>query len=171
MTQAIAIPEAPLLPGPDGIIDFTEAHPPVRFRIDSDIFTVIPGLPALAMLRFAQLANQQQEDNDPDAARDIFERMFRLILTADCVDTFLDRMSDSELAKPEPQPITIWQVQRITPWVLEQLGLRPTEPSGSSSDGSANPESGPSSTVNAPLPASTSAIYPFPNSSTTATGS
>jgi hypothetical protein len=171
-TQVIAAPEATLLPGPDGVVDFTEAHPPVRFRIDADIFTVIPGLPALAMLRFAQLANRQQEDsNDPEAMRDIFEQMFRLILTADCADTFLSRMSDDELSKPEPHPITIWQVQRITPWVLEQLGLRPIEPSDSSSDGSFNPESGLNSTASAPPPGSTSAVYPFPSSSTSAIGS
>jgi hypothetical protein len=147
----------------DGILDFTDPMPPARFRIGDDVFEVVPGLPALSFMEFSDLAGQQIEE--PGEARDMFQRMFRLVLVEDSAERFIARLEDRH------RPITIMQVQKVIPFVMEQLGLRPTEPSEPSSNGSDGQASGPNSTESAPLPESDSAVYPFPTSSTTSTGS
>lgn len=163
MTNATALAGLDGITGADGIMDFTDPTPPVRFRVGEDVFEIVPGLPAVSFMEFADLAGQQIEQ--PDEARDMFHRMFRLVLVDESAERFVRRIEDKH------NPITIWQVQKIIPFVLEQLGLRPTEPSDSSPDGSDGQVSGPNSTENAPLPVSTSVVYPFPPSSTTPTGS
>jgi hypothetical protein len=136
-------------PGAD-IMDFSAPKNVSYFTIDQDVFELVPGVPAITLMEFAQLSEQVGETNDPAKAKDMFMQMFTLVLTDRSAQRLLDRMA-SKL-----EPVTMDQVEKIIPYVLEKVGLRPTGQSGSSSDTPATPASGPSSTENAPPTESTS---------------
>jgi hypothetical protein len=157
-----ASPPPMIVPGPDGIVDFTRPALPVRFRVDDDVFSLLPSLPALQMLEFAELQDAQARDEIP--AGDMFRKIFQLVLTEDSAALFIARMSD------RVKPISVEQVSDIMPWIMEQYGMRPIPPSSSSSDISSIPESGANSTANAQPTASTSGLYPSLVSSTSPTG-
>src|SRR6266566_1896438 len=129
-----------LSPNDPEIKDFTEAvH--VRFRIDDDVFYGVTGIPAMDLMRFGSMFEGLTEANiakNPDA----FGEIFNLILRKASADTFLARMSDKE------KPITLGQAMKVLPWLMEEYGMRPTQPSSSSSDGQESRDDGTSLTAN-----------------------
>jgi hypothetical protein len=138
-----------LTPSDEEITDFTE-YVHVKFRIDNDVFNGVSNIPAMSLIEFATMFDGMSENDlisDPKA----FDRMFHLVLEDESANRFFFRMGDKK------EPISMTQVMRIMPWIMEKYGMRPTEPSSNSSDGSANPDDGMSSTVNAQLTAQTSA--------------
>jgi hypothetical protein len=138
-----------LSPSDEEIKDFTE-HVHVKFRIDADVFVGVSNIPALHLMEFAATFDGITESammQDPEA----FGRIFHLVLVSDSADRFFERMGSRD------EPISMVQVMNVMPWIMEQYGMRPTEPSGTSSNGSENPGGGTNSTVNgqlvAPIPA------------------
>lgn len=130
-----------LSPSDTEIQDFTE-HVNVKFRIDDDIFVGVPNIPANDLMAFAKLFDGMSESdviNDPKA----FNDMFALVLTEPSRARFVERMGS------KTEPISMTQVMKIMPWIMEQYGMRPTSPSPSSSDGSPSQGDGTSSTESA----------------------
>ncbi len=132
MTQVVS-------PSDTEIQDFTEVVN-VRFRIDDDVFTGVPNIPAHDLMEFGKLFDGLTESDivaDPKA----FDQMFRLVLNENSAEVFLSRMSDKK------KPISMPQIMKIMPWLMEQYGMRPTEPSSNSSSGQPNLGDGTSSTA------------------------
>jgi hypothetical protein len=141
-----------LSPNDDGIRDFT-SHVNVKFRIDDDVFTGVVGIPANDLMHFGSLFDGVS-DSDLADKPDAFKQMFELILDHASAMVFIARMSD------KTKPITLTQIMDVLPWLMEQYGMRPSQPSSESSSGSANPDDGTSLTGSASATASTSSDFP-----------
>lgn len=125
----------------NGMADFSaEVAEEKKFSMDGDVFYLAPDLAAGLLMEFTAKYNTLTElpfsEQQP-----AFEEMFRLVMRKDSADLFMERMVSAD------KPIGLKQLNKVMPWMLEQYGLRPTEPSENSSDGQPNPESGTSSTV------------------------
>lgn len=133
------------------IMDFSHGEQ-LKFRIDEDEFLALRDIPAAAMLEFMGKADGLNEDNMTMA--DI-EQMVRLLLVPSSADRFVERLTDMD------NPIGMTTLNKVLPWLMEEMGLRPTEPSEDSSDGSKkSPDVGMNSEVNVPSVASISSPYP-----------
>jgi hypothetical protein len=144
----------------DNIKDFSAPPKKIQFRITPDVFDCVTDLPVLSLIDFAVLVDQVDTNSLSDHAKDLFIDMFNLVLLDTSAERFVERMRDKN------NPISMTQVQEILPWVMEQYGMRPTQPSDNSSDGSPTQESGQNSTESAPAVVSTSELSPFLASST-----
>jgi hypothetical protein len=134
MTQVVS-------PSDEEIIDFTE-HINVKFRIDDDVFIGKKNIPALSLIEFGTMFDGLTE-SDLMKDSESFNRMFSLVLQKQSAARFFERMGSDD------EPIAMTQVMRIIPWIMEKYGMRPTEPSSNSSNGSQNLGDGTSSTVSA----------------------
>lgn len=137
-----------------GIMDFTEERREIRFRVGEDVFDCLPDLPVLALIDFATQQDKIAEAEISPEMKQMFIDLFRIVLTEESAGRFIARMED------RANPIGMKVLNRLMPWIMEQYGMRPTEPSGSSSPGQLTPGSGQNSTVNQPPAASTSVAYP-----------
>lgn len=157
MTQTIEVPT-------DSMKDFTTEQKPVKFNIDKadgtkDIFEGISDLPALLLVEFAGMTETLSQSSISDQPK-VFKTLFELVLTEDSAARFIGRMKDKK------NPISLTQITEIMPWIMEQYGMRPTQPSSNSSAGSESQDGGTSLTENAPQPALTSVPSPASDSST-----
>lgn len=143
MTSAQEVPITP------DMQDFSESIGERHFVINGEVYTIVQDLPALTLLNFAEKYDQFQTGNTDDYG-ELITSIIRMILEPDSAELFIKRMQDSS------KPIGLKSVRRVLPWVMEQIGLRPTEPSENSSDGSTNPELGTNSPENALPEGSTS---------------
>lgn len=130
------------------ITDFTEEQRRIPFRIYDQVYECAPDLPALVLIEFAAMAEKAGSSGSTfdDSMKSLFVDMFQMVLTEESAERFIAGMRDKQ------HPITLTMVMKLMPWVLEQFGMRPTEPSDSSSGGSPTPTSGLNSTASAPLP-------------------
>lgn len=142
------------------IMDFTVHRKRIRFRVDPDTFECVPELPVMNLLDFAAMNEKISEarSSDVDGAKKMFHDMFDLVLIDEDVPRFLARLADKR------NPIGIEQMQDIINHVMEKYGMRPTEPSDSSPDGSQIPDGGPSSTESSSAAESTSNVLQYPGS-------
>jgi hypothetical protein len=162
-------------PAPD-VMNFGEPPKQIQFAVGDDLFECPSSLPILTLIDVAESADSIENTRIADM-RPLFKRLFGMLLVPESAQRFMTRMGDrtcrqcgftdakfdmiscpecdTPLAPPPADPIGIGVVNRVIPWVMEQYGLRPTEPSGDSSDGQPSPPSGPNSTENAQLAAST----------------
>lgn len=119
--------------------DFTRARERIEFVIDGDLFEAAPALPGKTLTefakRFADIA-----DTDLSDRLDVFADALGMVLLPDSAALFTKRFED--LANP----IELDQASEVIMWLLEQYGLRPTQPSSPSSSGPLSPASGTSST-------------------------
>lgn len=118
------------------IKDFSRPIEPHPFRINEDIFSIIPSIPLGLVSDVMSAVRNVRTDgtNDLKGQMDALEVVFKILLTDDCVDKFVARLS-SKLA-----PIDQHQLMDIVTWALEKYGLRPTQPSETSSLGSGDQE-------------------------------
>jgi hypothetical protein len=107
-------------------------------------------LPGDVFAEFVTLYNSTAETETYQQQHDLLKRALELALMPDSWERFAARLSD------KTRPIDDDQMSDVVLWLLEQYGLRPTEPSSPSSDGPASPESGTSSTENSQPEESTS---------------
>jgi hypothetical protein len=140
--------------------DFTQKPRVVEFKIDDDVFRGKPVLPAQTMVDFSVAA--EKFDVKSATAQQGFESMLgalEMVLMADSFKRFKHRMQDPEKlaeearaagqAAPEPFiPIGLDQIPSIVEYLMEEYGMRPTEPSEESSDGPSSLAPGTSSTEN-----------------------
>lgn len=126
---------------PDGAADFTRRKPRPTFRIGRERFEGKVEVPALAMMRFslrqqalAKAAGGDSDDISEDSLNAMTD-MIRLMLRKESADRFaaaMDGDSDDENATV----IGIDTFNQVLQWLMGEYGMRPTEPSSDSSDGS-----------------------------------
>jgi len=157
------------------IRDFTVRRPPIQFRIDDDVFKAPNVLSPVTLKEIADLHGSLGNIDDlvKDAGRsiDLVADMFGLLLPGSSGRRFKQRlMSQGREADPadgrpeaDPTPIDL-QLQALPAlyYLLEQYGMRPTQPSSPSPDGSTG---GQTSTPNA---GTSSTDGPSPSESTIA---
>lgn len=125
--------------------DFTEPGKKIEFKIDDDVFYGVSDLPAFSVLDFsAALDAPELITQDPAKAAQMFTDLIKMVLEPDSAELMFARMRNSG------KPIGIGTIKQLIPWLLEQYGLRPTQPSEESSGGSENQEYGMNLTVNLP---------------------
>lgn len=121
--------------------DFTRQPKVIEFKINDDVFRCYPRLPAQVMIDFALQAEKMGDDPTGEQGIQAMLSVLQATLIPEHFKRFSARMSNHE------QPIDLAQVSEIVPWIMEEYGLRPTEPSGKSSDGPSDPEPGTNSTA------------------------
>lgn len=146
---------------PDMVIDLTPPPDqllPKAFRVgprDEDLFVAAASVPVLlAAQAIRLLQGSDDDDDDPLAAAERTTKFLELVLFPEHRDRFHQRLLD--LHHPIDHRLLFRTLQRL----LEEWGLRPTGPSGDSSDGSSPPDAGTNSTAAPPSPAATSAASP-----------
>jgi serine protease inhibitor len=130
--------------------DFTKPRPELDFRIDDDVFFPYPALPARVLVEFAMTFDGIDKDTSADKQMEAMLSILERALTPDSYARFSSRINSRE------KPIDLDQVNEVMEWMLGEYGLRPTQPSELSSNGSVNQDSGMSSTGNTPVVVSTS---------------
>lgn len=124
--------------------DFSTTDEPVRFKIDEDIFDA-PSVLAVPVMQELAVAAEKLKSGEANAA--IFEALvdvLALILTEDSAVRLRERVVS------RTHPIGFQQLVDVLLWMLEVYGLRPTQPSSSSSDGAPSASSGTLSTAGVP---------------------
>jgi hypothetical protein len=119
--------------------DFSRARKRLNFRIDDDLFEAATALPGKTLTRFASRFNDI-ENATVDKQLDAFVEALSMVLLPESDARFQKRLDDLE------NPIELDQASDVIQWLLEQYGLRPTEPSSDSSSGLPSLASGTSST-------------------------
>jgi hypothetical protein len=136
------------------IRDFTKARKDISFRVDDDMFHAARGVPADVLLDFATEFSSMETSATIDQQLKAFRSMLEVVLLPESLKRFNERMRDRE------NPIEIDQVEDIVTWLMEQYGLRPTEPSSASPSGPSSPGPGTTSMVSTPAEVSISASSP-----------
>lgn len=117
----------------DDVKDFSSARRAIKFRVDDDVFEAAPDIAAELALDYADKldelgggtpTNQQQKV--------IIHELFRMLLLPESADRFIERLSDQR------NPIGNNKIERITRWLFEEYGFRPTQSDSASSTGSEN---------------------------------
>jgi len=138
----------------DGVKDFTVKRQPKRFRIDGDIFEAASAIPGETLVEFTVRFEKFQESGPLKESYEAILTALELVMLPDSYALLRKRLGD--LANP----IELDQIVDVAMWLLDQYGLRPTQPSSVSSGGSPSPESGTSSTGSTPPGESTSEPSP-----------
>lgn len=125
----------------DEVVDFSSTRKVLRFRVDDDVFDAASSIAADLALEYAELAETLTEGVSMSKQREVIHALFRMVLLPESADRFIERMSDQR------NPIGHDQITRITQWLFEEYGLRPTEADSASSTGSVSQVAGTSSTV------------------------
>ena len=123
--------------------DFSEPRQRNRFVIDGEEFEAAGALPARRAMACIALSERGTQAS-PSEAETLYRELFALVLLPESFERFATRLDDLE------RPITLEQIPRITEWLFERYGMRPTEESSDSSTGSANPAAGTNSTGGSP---------------------
>lgn len=126
----------------DEIMDFSSGRKSLKFRVDDDVFEASPDIAAELALRYADQAEQLTVENATNEQQiELIHALFRMVLLPESADRFLARLSD------HARPIGNGKIERITRWLFEEYGLRPTTSDSASSTGSGNRDAGTSSTA------------------------
>lgn len=115
--------------------DFSPSPEPITFRFAPDDFectSVIP-LDAISMLaELGQTINALEGVKKMEGVYDFFD----MICTPASAAKIRERCRVGTPDNPNPNPIGLTLITDVLPWLMEQYGMRPTEPSDESSDGS-----------------------------------
>jgi hypothetical protein len=107
------------------IADFSFSIEPKKFTVNGDLFLCAPELPLPLMEKAASMRldreTMQREGMEP------ILKFFDEVFIGDSAQRFRARVNDRE------RPIGLRHITKILPWLMESYGLRPTEPSESSS--------------------------------------
>lgn len=120
--------------------DFSRKRKRLDFTIDGDTFEAASVLPADVFAVFVTLYNDRADVDTVAEQLGLLKQALELALLPESWARFSARLAD------KTNPIDDDQVSDVVLWLLEEYGLRPTQPSPSSSDGPASPESGTPST-------------------------
>jgi hypothetical protein len=154
MTELLAPPNgiAPAAPRPPtpAARDFSKKRKRLDFTIEDDTFEAAPALPGDVFAEFVTLYNSTGDTETYQQQHDLLKQAIELALLPESWERFAARLKDKE------RPIDDDQMSDVVLWLLEEYGMRPTQPSPDSSDGPASPESGTNSTESTPAEASPS---------------
>lgn len=132
--------------------DFSRKRETKPFTVDGDTFQAAVAIPGEVFVEFTERFADFEESG---TWRENFEALaaaLELVLLPDSYKLIRDRMKDLT------NPIDLDQMADIVLWLMDEYGLRPTQPPSDSSDGSPSPESGTSSTENTQPEESTSEL-------------
>jgi len=120
---------------------------PIQFYIHDDLFFAAPELPLGLIADLAKLRNVTEE-----VEKNGIESIYMIL------DSLLFDESAAlirERAVSKTKPVGVKQIIELIPWLLEQYGLRPTQPSLPSSNGFSDEKTGMDSTAGRSLAALT----------------
>lgn len=130
------------------IADFSYSPPPVTFTMDGDRYDCYPVITAriaqeiTGLLRDGLFADV--DANDPDTivrSMSNIGAVFKIVMKPASATRFIERLN----SRDEPLDLT-HQVIPVLEWLLGRYGVRPTQPSTLSSDGSHDETGGTRST-------------------------
>ena len=114
--------------------DFTLSVEPITFDISPDTFVCLPEIALDSLAELASLNIRAEGDTKGQLAK-IYD-FFDGIMEPDSAARFRARGAISTKETPNPHPIGMRHVIALLPWLMEVYGLRPTQPSDESLDGS-----------------------------------
>jgi hypothetical protein len=122
--------------------DFSKQRERIAFEVDGDVFEAAEAIPAQELVEAVTLLNGiNPKVATPQEQITAFQTFMEMCLFPESYERFVYRMGN------KANPIDIDQVNAIAEWLVEQYGMRPTEPSAASSSGSPSLESGTPLTV------------------------
>jgi hypothetical protein len=131
--------------------DFTRKREQIRFTIDGDRFEAAPAVPAEVLVEFAnRFSGTSAGVGDSADTFGTVMSVLELVLVPESYERLRARAGD------RANPVEIDQLSDVILWLLEQYGLRPTQPPSSSATGPASLASGTSSMASTPGVVSTS---------------
>lgn len=141
--------EAQALSGPK---DFSRKRTSKIFTIDGETFEAAAAIPGEVFAEFTKRYASLGEDATWAESYEALRSALELVLLPDSYKRLHARFKDLT------QPVDLDQMADIVLWLMDEYGMRPTQPSSDSSDGSPGPESGTSSTESTPPEESTSQV-------------
>ena len=114
--------------------DFSLSEEPVTFRIAPDTFECWPEIPLDTLTELTGLG--VHTDDRTQQLTKMYD-FFDSIMTTESAAVFRRRCRKGTDEDPNPHPVGMRHIRDILPWLMEVYGLRPTQPSDESSDGSA----------------------------------
>lgn len=157
MTELLTAPNgaAPTLaaagPPPTAAKDFTRKRKRLTFTIDDDTFEAASALPGDVFAEMVALYNSADDVQSFQDQHDLLKKALEIALMPESWQRFATRLKD------KTRPIEDDQTSEVVMWLLEEYGMRPTQPSQPSPDGQPSPEPGTSSTESTQPEESTSA--------------
>jgi hypothetical protein len=113
--------------------DFSLSPEPVIMRIAPDEFKCYPEIPLDVMMDIAEAASSEIVGmKRVEQMRELLEG----IMEPESYALFSRRTRKGTIKEPNPNPIGMRHIREILPWIMEVYGLRPTQESDSSVDGS-----------------------------------
>ncbi len=116
-------------------MDFSLSPEPVTFTIAPDEFRCVPEIPLDGITDLVKIARKQEGESDEARFNRIYE-FFDSIMEPESATRFRRRGRRSTPDDVNTNPIGMRHVMQILPWLMEVYGLRPTQASAESSDGS-----------------------------------
>lgn len=133
------------------IMDFAAGETAPDFWVGDDHFDCVPDIPLGMMQQLANLRDIQKIVTETGNLVGLL-KIFDELLTPESATLF-------RVCVEEKKTIGIRRIMKILPWMMEQFGLHPTQPSSPSSPGSNDGEIGTSSEVGVLPMASTHPVF------------
>lgn len=136
--------------------DFSNTPTPIFFTIDGERYDCKPRLGPAQIQQMAGVARSGLSDigDNPTVEQlntvlDKLGNLFRAVMYPESAEKFIKKLR-ANYETPSDVPLDLYgQVIPIIHWLLEQYGMRPTQPSSASSTGSVTATTGTSSTAGA----------------------
>ena len=130
------------------IMDFAAGDTSPDFYVGSENhFVCVPDIPLGIMQQIARFRDVQKTLTESGDLEPILQLMDQLLMD-ESAHLFRERVKD--------KTIGVKRLMKILPWIMEEFGLRPTQPSTPSSPGQSDGETGTTSTDGASPSESTS---------------
>lgn len=116
--------------------DFSLEDLAITVRIAPDDFKLYPEIPLDSMMGIVEFA--KNKDN-ADSSAEKFKQLLSLleaVMYPEDYDKFIRRTKPGTRESPNTNPIGLRHVMNMLPWLMEVYGLRPTQQSSASADGS-----------------------------------
>jgi hypothetical protein len=139
---------------PPAARDFTRKRKRLNFTIDNDEFEAASVLPGDVFADMVALYNSASDQETFQEQHDLLKKALEFALLPESWQRYAARLKD------KANPIDDDQTSEIVIWLMEEYGVRPTQPSQPSSDGQPSPDSGTSSTESTQPEESTSEPSP-----------
>lgn len=120
------------------IRNFTNRDETIKFQIYEHVLEAAPELPLGAMSQIAKLQNIRNSIDEEGGLESILDILSIFVLD-DSMAIIRGMVNDKR------RPFGVRHMTELVPWLLEEYGLRPTQPSSPSSTGSVDGETGISS--------------------------
>ena len=120
--------------------DFSTSPEPVTFRIAPDDFECLPDIALDVIVELASLRGAVGETVEMKERIEQIHAFFDYIMVPDSAAKFRERTAVPTEEKPNPRPVGMRTVTDLMQWLMEVYGLRPTQPSSESADGSSDDE-------------------------------